>query len=152
MTHISNRSPLPSLPEADLTTIEHRIRDAEDEVQRLRAVPVPPPDIKERVREYVATLARPKVSGIGQQLRVIWPNDTAAVLALLLPEQMTSALLQEIERANRTCRYRCHASGASPSCRPRSTRCSGKPWRSAPAPADCRPRSCWGLGSLAVSR
>jgi hypothetical protein len=92
-------SPVTTEPDGtDLAALQHRIREAEDEVQRLRAVQVPPPDIKERVREYVATLARPKVSGIGQQLRVTWPNDTAAVLALLLPEQMTSALLQEIER------------------------------------------------------
>lgn len=82
----------------DLDAVQSRIRDAEDEAQRLRGVPVPPPDIKERVREYVATLARPKVSGIGQQLRVSWPNDTAALLALLLPDETTSALMREIER------------------------------------------------------
>jgi hypothetical protein len=84
----------------DLGTVEHRIRDAEDEIQRLGAVPVPPSDIKSRVEAHVASLARPKVSGIasGQQLRVSWPSDTPALLAFLRPDEMTGALLQEIER------------------------------------------------------
>jgi septal ring factor EnvC (AmiA/AmiB activator) len=85
---------------ADLATVQNRIADAEDEVTRLRAVPVPSSDIEERIREYVAALARPQVSGIatGQQLQVHWPDNVIAVLALLLPDQMTNALLKEIDR------------------------------------------------------
>ena len=84
----------------DLHTVRRRIEDAQDEVERLRAVPTPSADIEQRVREYVAALARPTVSGIshGQQLRVEWPDKIVAVLALLLPEQMVAALLKEIER------------------------------------------------------
>jgi hypothetical protein len=84
----------------DLDTVWRRIEDAEDEVKRLRAVPVPSSDIEERIREYVAALARPQVSGIatGQQLQVHWPDNVIAVLALLLPDQMTNALLKEIDR------------------------------------------------------
>jgi septal ring factor EnvC (AmiA/AmiB activator) len=84
----------------DLDTVWRRIEDAEDEVKRLRAVPVPSSDIEERIREYVAALARPQVSGIGtgQRLQVRWPDDVIAVLALLLPDQMTNALLKEIDR------------------------------------------------------
>ena len=83
----------------DLDTVWRRIEDAEDEVKRLRAVPVPSSDIEARIREYVAALARPQVSGIatGQRLQVIWPDDVIA-LALLLPDQMTNALLKEIDR------------------------------------------------------
>jgi hypothetical protein len=84
----------------DLDTVWRRIEDAEDEVKRLRAVPVPSSDIEERIREYVAALARPQVSGIGtgQRLQVRWPDDPIAVLALLLPDEMVDALMQEIER------------------------------------------------------
>ena len=84
----------------DLDTVWRRIEDAEDEVKRLRAVPVPSSEIEDRIREYVAALARPQVSGIatGQQLQVRWPDNVIAVLALLLPEQMTNALLKEIDR------------------------------------------------------
>jgi hypothetical protein len=86
----------------DLDTVWRRIEDAEDEVKRLRAVPVPSSDIEARVREYVAALARPQVSGIGtgQRLQVRWPDDVIAVLALLLPDQMTNALLGEVERVS----------------------------------------------------
>ncbi len=41
------------------------------------------------------------MTGIGDdQLKVIWPNSTIAVLALLLPDEMTNALLKEIERVS----------------------------------------------------
>jgi hypothetical protein len=87
----------------DLATVHSRINDAEDEIKRLRAVPVPSADIAERVREHVSALSRPTVSGIGtgQPLRVTWPDDVIAVLALLLPEQMVAALLKEIERQSK---------------------------------------------------
>jgi hypothetical protein len=84
----------------DLDTVWRRIEDAEDEVKRLRAVPVPSSDIADRIGEYVNALARPKVTGIaaGQQFQVHWPDDVIAVLALLLPDQMKNALLKEIDR------------------------------------------------------
>jgi hypothetical protein len=41
------------------------------------------------------------MTGIGDdQLNVIWPNSTIAVLALLLPDEMTNALMKEIERVS----------------------------------------------------
>jgi hypothetical protein len=88
----------------DLATVRRRIEDAEDEVKQLRAVRTASADIEMRVREYVAALARPKVSGIGtgQQLRVTWLDDMIAVLALLLPDQMVDALLREVERQANT--------------------------------------------------
>lgn len=84
----------------DLHTVHRRIADAEDELQRLQAVPVLASDIERRIEQYVAAIARPKVNGIaaGQQLQVRWPNDVIAVLALLLPNEMTAALMKEVER------------------------------------------------------
>src|SRR5262249_28503245 len=85
-------------------TVQAHIETAQHELARLRAVPTPPSDIEERVREYVAGLARPRVSGIaaGQQLRVEWPDNVIAVLALLLPGEMTRALPREVERQSNT--------------------------------------------------
>jgi predicted nucleic acid-binding Zn-ribbon protein len=85
---------------ADLASVRRRIANAEDEIAQLSAIPVPASDIESRVQEYVNALARPKVTGVatGQRLQVTWPDDVIAVLALLLPDQMTSALVQDVER------------------------------------------------------
>lgn len=85
---------------ANLDHVRNQIEIAEDEIRRLRDVPTPSADAEARVRKYVAALARPSVSGLGkgETLRVVWPNDPAALLALLLPKEMTIALLTEIER------------------------------------------------------
>ena len=92
-------APLPH-NDLDLQSARQRINDAEDEIKRLRGVPVPSPEIETRIKEYVATLARPRVSGIasGQQLRIDWPNDMIAAMALLQPDTMVAALMQEVER------------------------------------------------------
>ena len=86
----------------DLASVRRRIADVEAEVARIAAVSVPSADLDSRVREYVAALARPKVSGIatGQSLQVIWPDDVISVLALLLPDEMVNALLREVERVS----------------------------------------------------
>jgi septal ring factor EnvC (AmiA/AmiB activator) len=88
----------------DLPTVQRRIANAEDEIKQLRSVPTPSADIEQHVREYVAALARPTISGIatGATLRVSWPDDMIAVLALLLPDEMVDALMQEIERQANT--------------------------------------------------
>ena len=72
---------------ADLHTVRRRIADAEGEIARLTAIPIPSSDIEGRIEQYVAALARPKVSGVatGQRLQVSWPNDVIAVLALCSP-------------------------------------------------------------------
>ena len=71
-----------------------------DEVRQLRAVPVPSSDIEKQIKEYVAALARPRISGIasGQQLRVNWPNDIPALWAMLQPDAMAAALMKEVDR------------------------------------------------------
>jgi hypothetical protein len=88
----------------DLGDARQRIDDAMDEIRQLRAVPTPGADIRERIEAYMNGLARPRISGIasGQQLRVDWPGNMIAVMALLLPEQMMKALLQEIEHHSNT--------------------------------------------------
>jgi hypothetical protein len=90
---------------ANLGAVRELIRHAEDELADLAKIPVPSADIATKVRNYVATLARPQLTGIGDgaaPLSVIWPNDTAALLAFLHPEAMTNALLKEVERVSNT--------------------------------------------------
>jgi hypothetical protein len=65
---------------SDLEGIRQRIRDAQDEVAALRAVPAPPADIRERVKEYVVSQARPKVRIESGQVEIVWPNSTVAML------------------------------------------------------------------------
>lgn len=88
---------------ADLDAARERIKKAEEEVEELRAVPVPSADIKERIKQYVSSQARPKIHGIAKgQLQVSWPSDNAALLAFLLPDAMTNALMREIDRLANT--------------------------------------------------
>jgi hypothetical protein len=88
----------------DRGALAAQLKAAEDELQALRAVPMPAPDIKQRIADYVAAQARPKSMGIGsgQSFDVVWPNDPTAVLALLLPDAMSAALLREVERQANT--------------------------------------------------
>ena len=81
----------------DLQDARQRIDDMQDEIKRLHGVPVPSADIRERIEAYVSALARPKVSGIATgELRVSWPNDMIAVMALLQPDAMADALMKEV--------------------------------------------------------
>ena len=84
-----------------LSDVRQHIKDAEDELNKLASVPVPAADIRERVEAYVASQGRPKVLGIEDgQLNIVWPNRTIAVLALLLPDEMVNACMQEINRVS----------------------------------------------------
>ena len=89
----------PNTNGVDLDGLRERIQKAEDEIEQLRAVPVPRSDIEQCVKNYVANSATPQVRRIadGEPLQVTWPGDTIAALAFLLPEQMTAALLKEID-------------------------------------------------------
>jgi hypothetical protein len=84
---------------ADLGDVRERIKDAENELHRLRSVPTPSADIKQRVAAYVQALAQPEVRGIGagQDLVVKWPSSVIAVFALLFPEKLQAAILTEID-------------------------------------------------------
>jgi hypothetical protein len=80
--------------------VRERIKEAEDELALLRAVPTPAPDIRDRVEAYVQSLAQPEVRGIcaGQKLEVKWPSSAIAVFALLSPEKVQEVILAEVER------------------------------------------------------
>jgi hypothetical protein len=84
----------------ELGDVREQIKEAEDELALLRAVPTPAPDIRDRVEAYVQSLAQPEVRGIcaGQTLEVKWPNSVIAVFALLFPEKMQEVILAEVER------------------------------------------------------
>jgi hypothetical protein len=80
----------------DLQTVLDRIAEAQYEINTLRKVPVPSSDIAARVREYVASLVRPQIDGIGEgeTLHVSWPNNNM----IATPEQITNIVLGEIDR------------------------------------------------------
>ena len=66
------------------------------------AVPIASPDIKRRVEQYVNSLGRPRVAGIGKDetLRVTWPGDGQVLpmmLAFFQRDAMVDALMREIE-------------------------------------------------------
>jgi hypothetical protein len=98
----------------------HRLKEvragleaAEAELAALRAVPTPSADIEQRVRDYVQSMARPDISGVGsgERLKVIWPGsgwdssgprehraDILPMMALLHGDAMVAALMAEITR------------------------------------------------------
>jgi N-methylhydantoinase A/oxoprolinase/acetone carboxylase beta subunit len=88
----------------DLASVRARIRDLKDELEKLRKVLEPAPDIAARVKGYVAGLARPRVSGIAanQRLEVSWPEDAATLMAFLAPDVMIAAVMREVERVSNT--------------------------------------------------
>jgi hypothetical protein len=83
----------------NLADVRERIKDAEDELKRLRAVPTPSSDIRKRVEGYVHSLAKPKIGGIGkgETLKVTWPDDILAVFALLFPERVQEIVLAGVD-------------------------------------------------------
>jgi hypothetical protein len=83
----------------DLADVRERIKDAEDELKRLRAVPTPSTDIRKRVENYVQSMARPQITGIekGQKLQVTWPDGALAVFAQLFPEKVQEVVLAKID-------------------------------------------------------
>jgi hypothetical protein len=96
-----------------LDDVRSKIDAAQAELRQLRALPTSSSDIEERVKNYVESMARPTISGIGpgEKLRVFWPGagfgpsgpnehkaDPLAMPALLHPDEMTAALLREVER------------------------------------------------------
>jgi hypothetical protein len=85
----------------DLDEVRDRIKETKDELKALRAVSTPAHDIAQRVKAYVQSLARPEVSGIGEdeELEVIWPTNVLTAFALLLPEKIEEVILAEVDAA-----------------------------------------------------
>jgi hypothetical protein len=90
-----------------------KLESAKVELEALRAVPTPAPDVKQRIEDYVHGLGRPTITGIGkgERLKVVWGGsgwnssgpreDRAEVLpmmALLFPDEITDRLMSEVER------------------------------------------------------
>jgi hypothetical protein len=97
----------------DLADVRGKLEAAQAELAVLRAAPVPAPDIRQRIEDYVRGLSRPTITGVGkgEKLKVIWPGagwdikgpiehraEVLPLMALLFPDAMTAALMGEVER------------------------------------------------------
>jgi hypothetical protein len=86
--------------------VRARIKKMQDSVTALRRVPVPPSDIREKVRTYVQDMTRPVIGGIGtgEVLSVQWPTGLHVLMAFLQPDVLVERLMTEIDRiANTPC-------------------------------------------------
>jgi hypothetical protein len=84
-----------------LRDVRARIKKMQDSVTALKRVPIPPSNIREKVRTYVQGLTRPIVGGIGgvdEALTVQWPTGLHALMAFLQPEALVERLMAEIDR------------------------------------------------------
>jgi hypothetical protein len=89
-----------------LSDVRLRIKKLKSTAEALRHVPVPPSDIREKVRTYVQDMTRPVIGGIGtgEVLSVQWPTRLHALMAFLQPDVLVERLMTEIDRiANMPC-------------------------------------------------
>jgi hypothetical protein len=89
-----------------LAAVRTRIKKLQDSVAALKRVPVPAPNIREKVRAYVERLPMPSIDGIaaGESLTVQWPTGLHALLAFVESDVLAEKLLAEIDRiANTPC-------------------------------------------------
>ena len=89
-----------------LRDVRARIKKFKSAAEALTRVPVPPPDIREKVRTYVQDMTRPAIGGIGtgEVLSVQWPTGLHALMAFLQPDVLVDRLIAEINRiANTPC-------------------------------------------------
>ena len=89
-----------------LPAVRARIKKLKSAAEALRSVPVPPSDIREKVKTYVQDMTRPVIGGIGagEVLSVQWPTGLHALLAFVEPDVLAERLLAEIGRiANTPC-------------------------------------------------
>src|SRR5262245_39601210 len=89
-----------------LSEVRARIKKLKSAAESLRRVPVPPSDVREKVRTYVHDLTRPVIGGIGtgEVLSVQWPKELHALMAFLQPDALVERLTTEIDRiANTPC-------------------------------------------------
>jgi hypothetical protein len=89
-----------------LGDVRARVRKLKDQVGALNRVPIPAPNIREKVQAYVERLPMPIIGGIGagESLAVQWPTGLHALLAFVEPGVLAERLLAEINRiANTPC-------------------------------------------------
>ena len=125
-------------------------QETAESVAVLKRVPIPAPDIRQKVQSYVRGLTRPIIGGVdaGEVLTVRWPTELHVLMAFLQPEVLVDRLMVEINRiANTPCPL-ASVSSRSPSLKMRSTGYSAprRPllWPQVRhANADARRGSCW---------
>jgi hypothetical protein len=86
--------------------VRARIKKLKSAAEALRRVPVPPSDIREKVRTYVQDMTRPAIDGIGtgEVLSVQWPTGLHALMAFVQPDVLVERLMTKIDRiANTPC-------------------------------------------------
>jgi hypothetical protein len=83
-----------------LSTVRAHLKKLEGEVDTLKRVPVPAPDIREKVQAYVQGVTRPAIRGIGagEALSVQWPTELHVLMAFLQPQVLVERLRVEIDR------------------------------------------------------
>jgi hypothetical protein len=89
-----------------LSDVRARTKKLQNQVEALKGVPIPAPDIREKVQDYVHGLTRPIIGGIGvdESLTVRWPSDMPALMAFLQPDVLVDRLLVAINQiANTPC-------------------------------------------------
>jgi hypothetical protein len=89
-----------------LSAVRGRIKKLKNQVEMLKGVPVPAPNIREKVQAYVEHLPMPSIGGIaaGEVLTVQWPTGLHALMAFLQPDVLVDRLMVEINRiANTPC-------------------------------------------------
>jgi hypothetical protein len=89
-----------------LSDVRARIKKLKSAAEALRLVPVPPSDIREKVRTYVQDMTRPVIDGIGtgEVLSVRWPTGLHVLMAFVQPDVLVERLMAEIDRiANTPC-------------------------------------------------
>ena len=89
-----------------LSAVRARIKKMQEFVAVLKRVPIPAPDIRQKVQTYVQGMTRPIIGGIasGEALTVRWPTELHALMAFLQPEALVERLMAEINRiANTPC-------------------------------------------------
>jgi hypothetical protein len=82
-----------------LPAVRARIKKLWNEVEALKRVPIPAPNIREIVRTYVQDMTRPVIDGIGsrEMLSVRWPTGLHALMAFLQPDLLVERLMTEID-------------------------------------------------------
>src|SRR2546430_2877798 len=87
-----------------LTAVRARIKKLQESVAVLKRVPIPAPDIRQKVQSYVRGLTRPIIGGLdaGEVLTVRWPTELHVLMAFLQPEVLVERLMAEINRTANT--------------------------------------------------
>src|SRR5262249_22636536 len=87
-----------------LPAVRTRIRQLQNQVQALKRVPIPAPNIQAKVQAYVEQLPMPSIGGIAadEALTVQWPTGLHALMAFLQPDVLVERLMVEIDRLTNT--------------------------------------------------